>query len=127
MSPREVSLFLGFVAAVSMLLVYLKSANPALFGAVLAGASAVFAAFVMDKTAALIANFGGYLSDIGSEGLSAVIKGVYISVSSEIVSSLCRDNGLSAFAVKAEMAARIALVSLALPLIAELFSLLEGL
>ena len=121
------SLFLGFVAAVSMLLVYLKSANPALFGAVLAGASAVFAAFVMDKTAALIANFGGYLSDIGSEGLSAVIKGVYISVSSEIVSSLCRDNGLSAFAVKAEMAARIALVSLALPLIAELFSLLEGL
>ena len=127
MSPREVLLFLGFVAAVSMLLVYLKSANPALFGAVLAGASAVFAAFVMDKTAALIANFGGYLSDIGSEGLSAVIKGVYISVSSEIVSSLCRDNGLSAFAVKAEMAARIALVSLTLPLIAELFSLLEGL
>lgn len=127
MSTAELPGFLGALVVVSILLTYLKNANPALFGAVLAGTSAVLTLFIMGETEQLISSLGGYMPEFGGEGFSAVIKGIYISVSSEIVSSLCRDNGLSSIAIKAEIAARVALVSLALPLVAQLFSLLEAL
>ncbi len=122
--------FLALAAlAVGMCVVfsYLRSVNTAMAVAALAGASAVMAIFLVDLTSSLVAQAEGYLTGLGLAGMQALVKAAYLSLVAEMACSLCRDSGFSSLAVKTEFAAKVAMLSLAAPLIKQLLEMLKEL
>ncbi len=59
-----------------------------------------------------------------SETLGAVFRAVGIAVAGQLVSRVCKDAGESALSYTVELAAKVAILSVSLPLLLRLFSFL---
>lgn len=57
------------------------------------------------------------MSETGGECISVLIKALGVAVAAQIAGDICRDNGNSAVAGVSELAAKVAIIALALPLI----------
>ncbi len=57
------------------------------------------------------------MSETGGECISVLIKVLGVAVAAQIAGDICRDNGNSAVAGASELAAKAAIIALALPLI----------
>lgn len=57
------------------------------------------------------------MSETGGDCISVLIKALGVAVAAQIAGDICRDNGNSAVAGVSELAAKAAIIALALPLI----------
>ena len=62
-------------------------------------------------------DFFSGMSETGGECISVLIKALGVAVAAQIAGDICRDNGNSAVAGMSELAAKAAIIALALPLI----------
>ena len=62
---------------------------------------------------------------ISTEHLSALVKSIGICYLSQFVCDVCRESGQTAIASKVELAARVSICVIALPLFKELISVIE--
>ncbi len=65
--------------------------------------------------------------DINAEYIAAIFKMIGISYLSQFGSEICRDAGQNAIAAKVELAGKIMIVALSVPILMELMNLLVGL
>ena len=84
--------------------------------------SALVILYLMDGMVEIKANLENVLSgaNIPSELLGVIFKGLGICILSELASQSCKDAGENAIALKVELAGKIALALISLPLFYEL-------
>ncbi len=91
---------------------------------VLIGASAlIYCFYALSSPLQLLISFINR-ANINGKYFSVALKSVIISIVSQFVSDTCRDFGCSSLASKVELAAKIAVFLICLPLIEELFSVI---
>ena len=71
----------------------------------------------------LVASSGG----LDGESVAVIVKAIGIAYTTQIAATLCRDLGETALAVKTELAGRIMLMTLAVPLILKITEMLTEL
>lgn len=71
----------------------------------------------------LVASSGG----LDGESVAVIVKAIGIAYTTQIAAALCRDLGETALAVKTELAGRIMLMTLAVPLILKITEMLTEL
>ena len=90
-----------------------------------AGLAAVAMLFAGTEAATWLEAIKGAMRDDGNV-FTVVLKGAGISIVSEMGAQLCEDTGESALAGRIELAARVAMLGLCAPMIAELLGLIDG-
>ena len=111
------------IVAISLSLM-LKKDRPdfSLLISVAAGALILVSIFpAMGNAAYMILDISD-VSGINSEYIVVIIKSCVIAMVTGTVAATCRDNGFSSLALKMEIAGRITIIILALPVISTLFN-----
>ncbi len=110
----------GVLLAALFVSLLLKQSGLAAFASLLAlGVSALVLARLLPLLAEVLAVFRGLAAASGLSGeyLGIILKILAVSYTAEFVASLCRDAGESAYAAKVELAGKIAVMLLAVPVI----------
>lgn len=81
--------------------------------------------YVLREAAGMLTSMSDLAARSGLQGwLELLLKALGIAVSCQLTAALCRDCGESALAEKAELAGKIAILSLTLPVVRQLIALL---
>ena len=106
-----------FTVAAAFLAVVLKEYKPEFSFLLTIAATALVLLFIINSLLPYIKDLYNIFESAGikSEYFYAVLKAVIICYISKFAADLCRDNGQSALADKAELAGRVSLIILSLP------------
>ena len=119
----------GFCIISAILALVLRQYKPELALVLSMACSVVVLLFLLDSVADIRSQLEGLLANtpLPPELLEAVFKGLGVCVLSELAASLCRDAGETAIAVKAELAGKVALMIIGMPLFYRLLQMAAGL
>ena len=109
------------LVAASFVCVALRANRPemAVAVSVAAGVAALLLSLEDIRTAAGLVGDLAARAEFAPEGLSLLLRAAGLSLLAEFGAAICRDSGEVALAVRIEVAARLALVALAAPLLLE--------
>ena len=115
----------GFLLAALCINLLLRRLSPEFAPLTVAASGILLAVYFLREAA----NTVGTLSEIATQyGLggwfSLLLKALAISLACQLTSALCRDCGESALAEKAELAGKLAILALSLPVVKQLLELL---
>lgn len=110
----------------SVLSLMLKKDRPefSLIIAVTGGAIIIFLILPAARSAAEVVTTISEVAGISGEYITVIIKSCVIAMITSVCASTCRDSGNSSLAVKLELAGRIAIIILAVPVINSLFNVI---
>ncbi len=110
----------------SVLTLVLKKDRPefSVIIAIAAGAIIIFMILPAAEGAAKLFVSISEIAGIGSEYISVIIKSCVIAIVSGVCASTCRDAGNSSLALKLEIAGRITIIVLAMPVINTLLNVI---
>ncbi len=116
-------------AAGALMATLLGGQRPAMRLCVVIAAGLCVAAFCLDDLRAGVETLSGLCGQAGLSGdhTNALIRATGVAVLVEFGAQLCRDAGEGALAVRVELAGRVTLLGIALPILAELMERLSGL
>ena len=103
------------LVAASFVCVALRANRPEM--AVAAGVAALLLSLEDIRTAAGLVGDLAARAEFAPEGLSLLLRAAGLSLLAEFGAAICRDSGEVALAVRIEVAARLALVAMAAPLL----------
>lgn len=109
----------ALAVTVCVICAVIKQHRPEYAPIVQIAAVAVIAAYAVRVLQNIISQlvFFADMSSAGNECVSVLIKALGVAVAAQITGDICRDNGNSAVAGASELAAKAAIIALALPLI----------
>ncbi len=109
---------------VTVLAVMLRSQRPEQATLLVLAAGVAILVVVFDQIYPLLQTIKGYLdgSGLSAEYLSVLIKGVGICLVTQLASDICRDAGEISMANKTELAGRVALLIVGMPLFQKLMT-----
>ncbi len=104
-----------------------KRSNKEYAALMAAGACAVILLAALRQAEPLVSQMESLAETSGLPGqvLPAVLKAVGIAIAGQLASQLCKDAGESALSYTVELAAKVAILAVALPLAAGVFEFLE--
>ncbi len=119
----------GLLLCAAMLAVLLRAQRPELAMGLGLAAAAVVAMLLVRQIAPLISTMRRMLTltSLPTEGFGVVLKAAGVCLLTQITADTCRDAGETALAAKAELAGRVLMLVLAVPLFEELLSLVTAL
>lgn len=119
----------GLLLCAAMLAVLLRAQRPELAMCLGLAAAAVVAILLARQIAPLISTMRRMLTmtTLPTEGFGVVLKAVGVCLLTQMAADTCRDAGETALAAKAELAGRVLMLLLALPLFEELLTLVTTL
>lgn len=115
---------IGIVASVLSLILKKDKPEFSLLIAISAGAIILFLIMPAARTAAEAIMTISEIAGIGGEYITVIIKSCVIAMITSVCASTCRDSGNSSLALKLEIAGRIAIIILAVPVINTLFNII---
>ena len=117
---------LGIVSA--LLCVLLKNSRPEISVILSLAATIIILFYILPFLKQVFEALNGISEFVGidSEYITPVFKVIGIAYITQIGGDLCRDAGESAIAAKLELAGKIAIVSLALPIAYKMISVING-
>ncbi len=119
----------GVLLCAAMLAVLLRAQRPELAMCLGLAAAAVVAILLVRQISPLVSTMRRMLTltALPTEGFAVVLKAAGVCLMTQITADTCRDAGETALAAKAEMAGRVLMLMLAVPLFEELLSLVTAL
>ncbi len=119
----------GLLLCAAMLAVLLRAQRPELAICLALVAAAVVSILLVQQIAPLISAMRRMLSltALPSEGFGVVLKAAGVCLATQLAADTCRDAGESALASKAELAGRVLMLVMAVPLFEELLTLVTSL
>ena len=119
----------GVLLCASMLAVLLRVQRPELATCLGLAAAAVVVILLLRQLTPLIATLRRMLTmtALPSEGFEVVLKAAGVCLLTQLTADTCRDAGETALAAKAELAGRVLMLLLAVPLFEELLTLVTTL
>lgn len=119
----------GLLLCAAMLAVLLRVQRPELAMCLGLAAAAVVTLLLVRQIAPLISTMRRMLAmtTLPTEGFSVVLKAAGVCLLTQITADTCRDAGETALAAKAELAGRVLMLMLAVPLFEELLTLVTTL
>lgn len=116
---------MGVLVCAAILALLLRGQRPELSLCLSLAAGAAVLLMLMQHMAPLLSSLHGMLEDsaIPSEYIKAVLKATGICLLTQLTADTCRDAGETALAGKAELAGRILLLLLSLPLFEDMLKL----
>ncbi len=119
----------GVLLCAAMLAVLLRTQRPELAMCLGLAAAAVVAILLVRQIAPLISAMRRMLTmtSLPTEGFGVVLKAAGVCLLTQITADTCRDAGETALAAKAELAGRVLMLMLAVPLFEELLTLVTTL
>lgn len=119
----------GVLLCAAMLAVLLRAQRPELAMCLGLAAAAAVAILLVRQIAPLISAMRRLLTmtTLPTEGFGVVLKAAGVCLLTQITADTCRDAGETALASKAELAGRVLMLMLAVPLFEELLSLVTAL
>ena len=115
---------IGIVASVLSLILKKDKPEFSLLISISAGAIILFLILPAARTAADAIMTISEIAGIGGEYITVIIKSCVIAMITSVCASTCRDAGNSSLALKLEIAGRIAIIILAVPVINTLFNII---
>lgn len=117
---------IGFSVVTAIAAFTVKQYNPQIAVHVSLAGGAVVALAVLAELSGIVSELNALAAEGGASSatVGVIIKAVGIAYLSRLGAELCRDIGENALAIKAEIVGRVMLLSLALPLIANIASIL---
>lgn len=119
----------GVLLCAAMLAVVLRAQRPELAMCLGLAAAAAVTILLVRQIAPLISTMRRLLAmtTLPSEGFGVVLKAAGVCLLTQMAADTCRDAGETALASKAELAGRVLMLMLAVPLFEELLSLVTTL
>ena len=119
----------GVLLCAAMLAVLLRAQRPELARCLVLAAAAVVAILLVRQISPLVATMRRMLTmtSLPNEGFGTVLKAAGVCLLTQITADTCRDAGETALAAKAELAGRVLMLMLAVPLFEELLTLVTTL
>ena len=120
---------IGAVALTGMLFaVLMRNKNPTAAALTALACTLVIASYMLGAFEDLFSGFSRLLSSGGLDPVfyKSIIKVIGVAYFSEIISGLCRDAGQNAIAAKVEIAGRVFVLTLTLPVVTELMNVIIG-
>lgn len=119
----------GVLLCAAMLAVVLRAQRPELAMCLGLAATAAVTILLVRQIAPLISTMRRLLAmtTLPSEGFGVVLKAAGVCLLTQMAADTCRDAGETALASKAELAGRVLMLMLAVPLFEELLSLVTTL
>lgn len=119
----------GMLLSAAMLAVVLRTRRPELAMCLSLGAGVLVLLTLLRQAGTLFGSVRGLLEvgGISSEYLKAVLKGAGICMITQLTADTCRDAGETALAGKAELAGRLLLLAVAIPLFEDVLQLVTAL
>lgn len=115
----------GFLLTALCINLLLHRLRPEFTPLTVAASGILLGAYFLQEIAEMLASLSALAMEKGLAGyLRLLLKSLAIAVACSLTSSLCRDCGESALAEKAELAGKLAILALTVPLIQQLFALL---
>lgn len=110
----------------TLMAVLLRTKNPAGAAIVALAAAAVMAAYMLDGFKTVFEGFSALIEAGGIEPdcYKSIIKVIGVAYFTEITAGLCRDAGESAIAAKLEIAGRLGVLALTVPIVAQLMTVI---
>lgn len=110
----------------TLLAVILRQKSPALAALVALAATAVMAGMLLDSFRVIFDGFSALIESggIDPEYYKSIIKVIGVAYFTEITAGLCRDAGESAIAAKLEIAGRLGVMALTVPIVARLMTVI---
>ena len=120
---------IGFSVVTAIAAFTVKQYNPQIAVHISLAGGAVIALSVLAELSGVVTELNSLAAAGGASNatISVIIKAVGIAYLSRLAAELCRDIGENALAVKTEIIGRVMLLTLALPLIANVASILTEL
>ncbi len=123
---QEIFVLFGMALTAAFAALFLKDSRmPAAAALVALAAGALILLRVLPQIGALLSAFAGWGEEAGvnSVYLGTVLKVIAISYVAELGAQVCRDCGQGALAAKVELAAKIVVAMMAMPILASLLEL----
>ncbi len=120
---------MGLLLCAALLAVMLRGQRPELAICLSLGAGAVVLLALMSRVMPLLGDLRQLLQGaaIPTTYISTVVKAAGICLLAQLTADTCRDAGETALAGKAELAGRLLLLALTVPLFADILTLVTGL
>lgn len=115
---------IGIIASVLSLILKKDKPEFSLLISISAGAIILFLILPAARIAAEAVLTISEIAGIGGEYITIIIKSCVIAMITSVCASTCRDAGNSSLALKLEIAGRIAIIILAVPVINTLFNII---
>lgn len=115
---------IGLIVAVGFAAFTLRELNKAIAVQLSIAGGAVIMLILLSQISGLFDEIGTFISQANTKSsfMEVMIKAVGVSYLAQIGSELCRDMGEGALAVKVEIAGKVILCSIALPLIIKIMN-----
>lgn len=125
----EITVVIAVCVIGSLLALMLRQHRPELAMLLSLGCGIVVVIYMLDGVAQIRSELEQLLRlvNLPTEVLEVVFKGLGICILSEFASQSCRDAGEKSIALKAELAGKIAIVMISMPLFMQLLQLAAGL
>lgn len=125
----EITVVIAVCVIGSLLALMLRQHRPELAMLLSLGCGVVVVIYMLDGVAQIRSELEQLLRlvNLPTEVLEVVFKGLGICILSEFASQSCRDAGEKSIALKAELAGKIAIVMISMPLFMQLLQLAAGL
>lgn len=115
----------GFLLCALCINLFLHRLRPEFAPLTIAASGLLLAVYFLQEIASSLTALSSYAQSLGlSAHLELLLKALAIALACQMTSALCRDCGESALAEKAELAGKVAIFSLSVPLITQLLSVL---
>lgn len=115
----------GFLLASLCINLLLRRISPEYAPLTVAASGILLAVYFLREAANTVEALSGIAAQYGLGGwFSLLLKALAIAVACQLTSALCRDCGESALAEKAELAGKLAILALTLPVVKQLLALL---
>lgn len=115
----------GFLLAALCVNLLLRRISPEYVPLTVAASGILLAVYFLREAANTVETLSGLAAQYGLGGwFSLLLKALAIAVACQLTSALCRDCGESALAEKAELAGKLAILALTLPVVKQLLALL---
>lgn len=115
----------GFLLAALCVNLLLRRISPEYAPLTVAASGILLAVYFLREAANTVETLSDLAAQYGLGGwFSLLLKALAIAVACQLTSALCRDCGESALAEKAELAGKLAILALTLPVVKQLLALL---
>ena len=115
----------GFLLAALCINLLLRRISPEYAPLTVAASGILLAVYFLREAANTVETLSDLAAQYGLGGwFSLLLKALAIAVACQLTSALCRDCGESALAEKAELAGKLAILALTLPVVKQLLALL---
>ena len=115
----------GFLLAALCINLLLRRLSPEFAPLTVAASGILLAVYLLREAANTVGTLSEIAAQYGLSGwFSLLLKALAIAVACQLTSALCRDCGESALAEKAELAGKLAILALTLPVVRQLLDLL---